>query len=260
MDAKTLMMWDGQGPVSIGTFDLEKGRPESGYLVDVYRIGCGTSQLSTTLSVEKRVVTETCSGQRLPLAERETGKTLEVTLAMVQFSGRTLAAALYGEAVTQASGTVTEETLPLLAPGDYFRLRHPKASSVVITDSTAGTPLTSVLGTHYELDDGAAGRFRLIAHPASHVEPAKADYSYGEYLTLAAFTTGQKERGIIFDGINSDGQRARLILPRVSLAPSGDFAWISDEEATLTLSGQALYVPELSNDPDYGPFMRVSFY
>ena len=107
MDAKTLMMWDGQGPVSIGTFDLEKGRPESGYLVDVYRIGCGTSQLSTTLSVEKRVVTETCSGQRLPLAERETSKTLEVTLAMVQFSGRTLAAALYGEAVTQASGTVT---------------------------------------------------------------------------------------------------------------------------------------------------------
>ena len=46
----------------------------------------------------------------------------------------------------------------------------------------------------------------------------------------------------------------------MSLAPSGDFAWISDEEATLTLSGQALYVPELSNDPDYGPFMRVSFY
>lgn len=65
-------------------------------------------------------------------------------------------------------------------------------------------------------------------------------------------------RGIIFNGINDSGQKARLIIPRISLAMGGDFGWISDDAATLELSGEALFVQEMESDADYGGFARIS--
>ena len=125
------MIWDGQGPVMIGRYDPINGRPDTGYLVDLYRIGCGTSSLTTSLSVERASIKESCSGQRLALKNYITGKTLEVGLNMVQFSGRTLAGAFFGDAALSAAGTVTDEVLPQLAVGDYFTVRHPGATSLV---------------------------------------------------------------------------------------------------------------------------------
>ncbi len=258
MTPQTPIIWDGQGPVMIGRYDPTSGTPDMGYLVDLYRIGCGTSQLSTSLAVEKATIKESCSGQRLTLKERTTAKSLSVSLSMVQFSGRTLAAAFYGEAALKAAGTVTSEVLPELAPGDYFTLRHPKASSIVIEDSTAVTPLVYVENTHYVIEDADHARCRLIAHPAAHVEPVKVDYAYGEYTNVAAFSSNSVERGIIFNGVNDDGQKARIIIPRISLAMGGDFAWIGDAEASLQLSGEALFVTEMESDADFGGFMRIS--
>lgn len=258
MQPSQSMIWDGQGPVMIGRYDPINGRPDTGYLVDLYRIGCGTSSLTTSLSVERSSIKESCSGQRLTLKNYITGKTLEVGLNMVQFSGRTLAGAFFGAAALSAAGTVTDEVLPQLAVGDYFTVRHPGATSLVIEDSTVGTPLVYVLDTHYAVEDAAHGRYRLLAHPAGHVEPLKADYAYGEYTNIAAFTAPNVERGILFNGINGDGQRARIMIPRISLSLDGDFGWISDEAAELSLSGEALFVSELQSDADYGGFMRIS--
>lgn len=256
----TSMIWTANGPIQIGTFDRVNGRADSGYLVDVYRVGCGNSALTTNISRSTKDLQESCSGQRMTLAQLETGKTMTVSLAMFQFSGRTLAAALFGSAVAVASGTVTAERLPLLAVGDYFNLRHPKASSIVIKDSTSGTALTYVAGTHYEIEDADHARGRLIAHPAAHVEPVTVDYAYGGYVNVAAFSAAGVERGIIFNGVNQDGKKGRLIIPRIALAMDGDMSWLTNEEATLTLSGAGLYVQELANDTIYGGFARVSLF
>lgn len=258
MNPNTPIIWDGQGPVMIGRYDPVNGTPDMGYLVDMYRIGCGTSQLATTTSVETARIQESCSGQRATLKERTTSKSVSVTLSMVQFSGKTLAAAFYGEALLKAAGTVTDEVLPELAAGDYFTLRHPNVDDVVIEDSTSGTALAYVLDTHFTIEDAAHARMRLIAHPVDHVEPLKVDYSYGEYTNIAAFSKANVERGIIFNGVNDDGQRGRVIIPRINLSMGGDFSWIGDSEATLTLSGEALFVPEMESDEDYGGFMRIS--
>lgn len=260
MTKNTPMVWSGQGPVEIGTFDVSRGRPDSGYLVDLYRVGCGNSALTTNLSRSTKPLTETCSGQRLTLKELQTGKTMSVSLAMYQFSGRTLAAALFGDAVEVAGGTVTGEILPALAAGDYFTLRHPKASDIVIKDSTPSTPLSYVEDTHYTVEDADHARLKLIAHPESHVEPVSVDYSYGGYVNIAAFSNTGVERGIIFNGVNQDGQKGRLVIPRISLALDGDLSWITSEEATLTFTGNVLYVPELEGDDDYGGFARVSLF
>lgn len=258
MQPNQSMIWDGQGPVMIGRYDPVNGRPDTGYLVDLYRIGCGTSKLTTSLKVDRTTLKESCSGQRLTLKSYVTGKELSVGMSLVQFSGRTLASAFFGAAVAKAAGTVTDELLPQLAAGDYFTVRHPGATSLVIEDSTAGTPLVYVQDTHYAVEDAAHGRYRLIAHPTGHVEPLKADYAYGEYTNVAAFTAPNVERGIIFNGVNGDGQRARIIIPRVSLSLDGDFGWIGDEAAELSLSGEALFVSEMQADADWGGFMRIS--
>lgn len=258
MQPSQSMIWDGQGPVMIGRYDPINGRPDTGYLVDLYRIGCGTSSLTTSLSVDRSSIKESCSGQRLTLKNYITGKSLEVGLTMVQFSGRTLAGAFFGDAVAKVAGTVTAEVLPALQPGDYFTMRHPGATSLVIEDSTAGTPLVYVQDTHYVAEDATHGRYRLLAHPAGHVEPLRADYAYGEYTNIAAFTAPNVERGIIFNGVNGDGQRARIIIPRISLSLDGDFGWITDEAAELSLKGEALFVSEMQSDADYGGFMRIS--
>ena len=258
MQANTPIIWDGQGPVQIGTYDPVRGTPDMGYLVDLYRIGCGTSALTTSLSVDRSTLKETCSGQKLTLKNYITGKALSVALTMVQFSGRTLASAFFGDAVEKTAGTVTDEVRPELVPGDYFTVRHPGATSLVIEDSTVGTPLVYVENTHYVVEDAAHGRYRLLAHPANHVEPAKADYEYGAYTNIAAFTAPNVERGLIFNGVNGDGQRARIIIPRIALALDGDFGWIVDEAAELSLSGEAQYVSEMESDEEYGGFMRIS--
>ncbi len=255
----TSMIWNGQGPVHIGTYDPVKGRPEMGYLTDIYSVGCGNRTLTATPSRETTSITESCSGQRLTLKEIETSKSLQVQLSMVQFDSRTLAQAFYGAAVEVASGTVTGEQLAELMAGDYFFLKYPRVSSLVIKDSTSGTPIIYTEGTHYAVDDADHGRCRLLAHPTSpaQVEPLKADYSYGGFVNIAAFSKSNVEKGIIFSGINGDGQKVRVVIPRVSLAMNGDFGWISDEASELALSGQALYVPALQGDALFGPFMRI---
>lgn len=254
--ASTSLIWNGQGPVMIGTFDPVKGRPEMGYLTNIYSVGCGNRTLTATPSRETTTLKESCSGQRLTLKELETSKSLQVSLSMVQFDARTLAQAFFGEAVVKAGGTVTDEQLAELQPGDYFFLKYPRSKSVVIEDST-GSPKTYVEGTHYKISDAAHSRYQLIAHPGGHTEPLKVDYSYDGYVNIAAFSKTNVEKGLIFSGINGDGQKVRVIIPRISLAMSGDFGWISDEPSELTLGGQALYVPELQTDADFGPFMRV---
>lgn len=254
--ASTSLIWNGQGPVMIGTFDPIKGRPEMGYLTNIYSVGCGNRTLTATPSRETTTLKESCSGQRLTLKELETSKSLQVSLSMVQFDARTLAQAFFGEAVVKQAGTVTDEQLAELKPGDYFFLKYPRSKSVVIEDST-GSPKTYVEGTHYKISDADHSRYQLIAHPGGHTEPLKVDYSYDGYVNIAAFSKTNVEKGLIFSGINGDGQKVRVIIPRISLAMSGDFGWISDEPSELTLGGQALYVPELQTDADFGPFMRV---
>ena len=256
--AQTKIIWNGQGPIDFGIYDPVNGSAASGYMTGLYPVGCGNRTLSVSLDTETNQIAESCSGQRLTLAELPGAKSMSVTLTMVQFDARTLARALMGDAVETAAGTVTGELLPQLVAGDIFYLKHPRVSSVVIVDST-GSPITYVAGTHYVVDDADHGRCRLIAHPASHVDPVKASYSHEASVNMATFSKANVETAIAFSGVNSFGQKGRLIIPRTSLKLSGDFGWITDGGASeLTLSGQALYASELQNDSVYGGFARVT--
>lgn len=250
------MIWAGQGPVYFGTYDATAGTPEMGYLTNLFKVGCANSALTTTPKRETKTIKESCSGQRLDIAEIETSKSLDVKLDMHQFDRETLARAFFGTATGQAAGSATGETFHTgLAAGDYVFLKRPGASTLVLTDSNA-TPATLVEGTHYKVVDAAQGVLQML-DVATLTQPIKAAYSFAAYGNIAAFTATSVKTGILFTGINQDGDRARVVIPKVSLAMSGDFSWIGSEESVLSLAGPAFYVPELALDPLFGPFMRI---
>lgn len=252
------MIWSGQGPVEVGVYDRVNGRAAMAYLTKLREVGCSTRTLTTSLSQEKKAIKETCSGNRLTLANLPGAKTMTVSLELVEFNGPMFAAALFSQIEENDASTVTAEELPTLDVGDTFFLKHPNASSIVLEDST-GTPVTLVEGTHYEILSAAHGTARLLS-VTGLTQPIFADYSYAAYESMAAFSQpATVERGLVFSGVNHDGRKARLIIPRIDLAMNGDFSWINEEEASLTFEGEVLYVPELANDPLYGSFARVDW-
>lgn len=250
------MIWAGQGPVYFGTYDDVAGTPEMGYLTNVFKVGCANSALTTTPKRETKTVKESCSGQRLDITEIETAKSLEVKLDMHQFDKETLARAFFGTASQVGAGTTTAELFPAgMTAGSYAFLKRPNASAIVLTDSAA-TPATLVAGTDYKVVDAAQGVIQIL-DVGTFVQPFKAAYAYAAYGNIAAFTATSVKTGLVFTGINHEGDRARVIIPKLSLSMNGDFSWIGNEESVLSMQGVAFYVPELSADPLFGPFMRI---
>ena len=80
-------------------------------------------------------------------------KSATVNLTIEEFTKENLALALYGNHVTGAGGSVTDEPLggPMPVVGDRYFLAHPKVAAVVLVDSAA-TPATLTAGTHYTVD------------------------------------------------------------------------------------------------------------
>lgn len=250
------MIYSGQGPISMGDFDPVNGTAAQGYLTKMRRIGCGNRTLKTSFKQDTKKLKESCSGQRLTIATLETGKEASIALEMADFDREMLAMAMYGTTALTAAGNVTSEVFPTVAVGEVVHTKHPKISSVVLKDSTA-TPATLVAGTHYKLDSADHGRINIIS-VAGLTQPIKVDYAHDAYGNIAAFNKSSVVKGLIFDGINTaDGSKVRVIIPRIKFSPTKDFDWLGDAEATLSLEGEVLYVAELAEDGDYGPFMRV---
>jgi hypothetical protein len=248
------MIWSGQGPVYFGTYDPDNGKPEMGYMTNLFAVGCGTRSLTITPERETTLLKESCTGQRLDMMELETSKSMTVSLSMFQFDREVLARAFFADNTSVADGSVTGEVFHEgITEGGIAFLKHPNASSIVITDDNDDV---LVAGTNYTIIDASQGTIRFD-DLGTLVQPFKAAYSYTKYGNLTAFTRTNVKTGIIFAGKNQDGDKARVIIPNVSLALSGDFGWITEAEAELTLEGRAMYVPSLSDDAFYGPFMRI---
>lgn len=250
----------GQGPILWGEYNPAVGTPDMAYMTKLEEFPCGNRTLSTSLTQESTKVKESCSGNRLDLAEIPGSKEMTVSLELQQFTPRLLAHYLFGVAVDRTSGTVTAERLPAVAVGESVFLRHPNASSIVIEDSTAGTPVPLVEGTHYQVKSPKHSHIKFLALPVGAVQPFSVDYEHGDYVSIAAFTAPSLIRkGIVFNGINYDGRKLRMLIPCCSLVADGDFNWLSDEPTTMQFKGSVLYASELGNDPIFGSFARVDW-
>lgn len=250
------MILVGQGPIYMGDYDAVNGKAASGFLVNVTKIGCANSKLAMTLSRTTKNIKESCSGNKLTIAQLETDKGAQLSLEMADFDKKMLAYALGGTLTDVTGSTVTGEVFPEVAAGDVVPLKYGMVSSVVITDSDA-TPATLVLDTDYSVESDKNGLIGIIDLGA-YTQPFKADYSYATQPNIAAFNKTGVEKGIIYSGINTqDGKRYRAIIPRAQLTLDGDFNFLTTEETLLTLKGEMLYVDSFANDTIWGPFARV---
>lgn len=245
------MIYAGQGPIYIGDFNATTLNIDNEVAV-----GCGNRTLKLAMSRETQEIKESCSGQRLTLAEYETSKSANATLELAQFDKDMLAMALYGAAAAVTGSTVTAETLPTMVAGGIYHTKHPKISSVVVKDS-AGSPATLVAGTDYRVDDADYGRL-VILNLGSFTQPFKVDYAYAAYSKIKPFSVAAPVKALRFDGVSTvDNSKVRVVLPKIQFSPTSEFNFLGDEAAVLSLEGKLLYPGIALNDPVLGNFGSV---
>jgi hypothetical protein len=194
--------FSGQGKVYIA--------PATAGVPGAFRYVGNVPILNVALETDVLEHKESTSGQRLTDLRIIRGKSSKFSFTLEEFNKDNLALALYGAASSIAGSTVSAETFPTVAVGDYVRLVHPDVSSLVITDS-AGTPATATLGTHYEITSAKHGTVKILSLGA-FTQPFKAAYTYATRTNVNMLTQGFTDRWVKFDGLNTvDSNRPVLV-------------------------------------------------
>jgi hypothetical protein len=169
-----------------------------------------------------------------------------------------------GESVSQASGSVSAESLPgstTPAVGHVYYLANVDVTSLVITDST-GTPKTLTSGTNYTADL-KTGRVEIldITTGGAFVGPLKAAYTKAAVTRVKLFTAAMAEYAVYFSGVNTavaGSPKVRAEFYRVSFSPA-ELSLITDgdQPAPFTIKGTALVDSTKLSTSDYGQVGRV---
>jgi hypothetical protein len=245
------LIYAGQGPIYIGDWNETLDTIEN-----EVSVGCGNRVLKLSLERSTEVIKESCSGQRLDLAEHETEKSATLALEMQEFSADTLAMAMYGASASITGSTVASETLPTMVAAGFYHTKHPKISAITVTDS-ALTPATLVLDTDYSVDDADYGRLKIL-QLSTYTQPFKVAYTYATRKNIKPFSVSGVIKALRFDGISTvDNQKYRVLLPKISFSPTSEFGFLSDEAATLVLEGRLLMADVSGQDPVLGKFGNV---
>lgn len=244
------MYFSGQGKVYIAT-------PVAG-VPGVFRYVGNVPSLEINFETDTLEHKEATSGQRLTDLRLSREKKASLKMTLEEFDKNNLALALYGVAADIGAGSVTAEVFPNpVAVGDFVRLAKQKVSSVVIEDS-AGTPATLVLDTDYRIESADHGLIEIL-NIGAYTQPFKADYSHALVANINMFTAPAPERWIRFQGLNTaDNNKSWLIeLYKAAMDPLANLALITDELASLELSGSVLYDSTKTADATLGTFGRM---
>lgn len=152
---------------------------------------------------------------------------------------------LLGSAVTTITGaTVTAELQTVVAGQEFINLAHNNLTTFTSLTGNSGTP-TYVDGTDYEVHL-LSGMIK-IKNSSTLVtgSPVKANYTYGNNLSLNVGSIGETRWAVMFNGYSdSDPTRVkRLIIPKFALSPQNNFPFIGNDFAKIELTGSALYDP-----------------
>ena len=241
--------FSGQGKVYIAV--ASAGTP------GVFRHVGNCPALNVQLETDVLEHKESTSGQRLTDLRLIRGKSAKFSFTIEEFDKDNLAAALYGAQSTISGSTVTNESFPTVAVGDFVRLVKPDVSSLVVTDS-AGTPATLTLGTHYEITSAAHGTVKIL-NLASFTQPFKAAYTYGAVVNINMLTQGFSDRWLKFDGLNTVDSNAPVLveLYKCNFDPAKQIDFIADDIMKFDLEGGALYDSTKASDTVLGQFGRI---
>ena len=240
-----------QGRVFLGK------RDESGLPIEVRSPG-NVAELKLSLKTDVLEHYESQTGQRSLDHRMVKQKSATVNLTIEEFTKENLSLALYGNHVTDAGGSVTNEPVGGAAPviGDRYFLAHPKVSALTVVDS-AGTPATLTAGTHYTADEdfGAIQFLDVTALTA----PFKASYTFGAVTEIGIFTQPLPERFLRLEGVNTAAGNAKVLIElyRVAFDPLKKFDIISNDLNKFELEGSLLADSTKPYDAVLGQFGRI---
>lgn len=134
--------------------------------------------------------------------------------------------------VSASALTAQSETYLLAKAGDVIQLGRTtsnptgarKVTNVVATDGAAGTPVTFVAGTDYEVD-ADLGLITVLGDKAKIVITFDTTVST---RTQIAAGISQVEGEMKFISFNPFGEQSDITIPRCRLIPNGDMALVSD--------------------------------
>lgn len=198
---------------------------------------------------------ESTSGSRLIDLRLITGKKVDLTMNMQEFTPENKALLLQGAVASQGAGSVSAEQLnggAALVAGKTYALQGKDVASLVLTDST-GSPLTLAPTTNY-IPNLPYGLVQFVT--GAFVAPIKAAYTK---------KTGQKSVGLLsqaesllwirFLAVNTAqktnaGAYKRFVLDlyNVQFDPSAGLGLIQDTVADFEMKGSVLVDHTVADD------------
>lgn len=227
----------GQGMVFIGTKDATTGEPQG-----LRHLG-NVTDLKLSLKTNVLELKEAMTGQR-GLAKRlttEVGASFAATLESLNRDN--LAVALRGDATAVTGSTVVKQTFKAFK-GTVLKLAHIGISAVTVYDAATGlTPYT--VATDYTVNDNnisipTTGAI-ASADSGSGVD-VKVSYTYAAQDKVEAFSTGEKEYYVYFDGLNTANENKSVVVEiyKVAMDPLKELALINDKQAEIVFEGSCL--------------------
>lgn len=237
--------FSGQGRVYIGNRNSDGSRAPARWVFDA-------SVLELEQSSESEDKKESWSGTRGLAATLKTGREMKVKLTLGQLNTDIAALAVDGKRVDIASGTATAEPIGAVTAGDVVALEYSAISALVLTDGTASA---LVLDTDYtaNMDTGV---ITFLSTKAG----VTAAYGYAAHSVVTAFNGENKDKYVLFDGMNTvDGAELKTVaeVHRVTFGPAATFGFIQESFGDLALEGRAKMDPVRQADPKFGPYARV---
>jgi len=234
----------GQGKVYAGKRDANGNTLDFDFLGNV-------PSFQLALNVDVLEHKESTSGQRLIDLRLITGKKVDLTMNVQEFTPENFALLLQGVVDTQGAGTVTAEQLNggnAIVAGDTYALAGKDVASLVLTDST-GSPLTLATPADY-IPNLPYGLVDIISAGA-YVAPIKAAYTKKtNQKSVGMFTTAESIRWLRFLAVNTAqkttaGAYKRFVLDlfNVQFDPATGLGLIQDTIADNELKGSVLVDP-----------------
>ena len=227
----------GQGMVFIGTKDATTGEPQG-----LRHLG-NVTDLKTSLKTSVIELKESMTGTR-GLAKRlttEVGASFSATLESL--NKENLGIALRGAATEVATGSVTKQTY-LVFKDSMVALDHIGISAVSVYDEATGL-------VAYDVTDDYLVNNNTISIPATGAIAAldsgdgvevQISYTYAAQDKIEAFTEGEKEYYLYFDGLNTADENKAVVVEiyKVAMDPLKELALINDKQAEIVFEGSCL--------------------
>jgi hypothetical protein len=174
-------------------------------------------------------------------------------LTLDDWTQENMALALYGDAQSVPSGSVTDESHTAWLDGV---VRLAQAPSAITTVTNATGDVTYVEGTDYEIEAGGL----LIPEDSTIPDGSEilVDYSHGAADVLEALTNSGQEMTIYLSGKNlAEGSAVNLVdVYRVRFGPTKNLALLGPDYAKIELEGDMIK-DDSKTGAGISQFMRI---